>query len=62
MLKRLQLTAGDRGEDVADGVEEEKLRRYGRLDQHDDAAGDDGKQSDDVHHSDPVQYDVAWPG
>lgn len=55
------LTACDGSEDMSDGVEEEELGRNGGLDKHDDAGCDDCQESDDVHHADAVEDDVAWP-
>jgi hypothetical protein len=50
------LTACNCSENVSDGVKEEELRRNGGL-----AGCDDCQESDDVHHTDAVEDDVAWP-
>jgi hypothetical protein len=55
------LTACDSGEYVSDSVEEEELGRHRGLDEHDDAGRDDCQEGDDVHHTDAVEDDVAWP-
>lgn len=46
---------------MSDSVEEEELGRNGGLDKHDDAGCDDCQESDDVHHADAIEDDVAWP-
>jgi hypothetical protein len=46
---------------MSDGVEEEELGRNGGLDEHDDAGRNDCQESDNIHHSDAVENDVAWP-
>jgi hypothetical protein len=46
---------------MSDCVEEEELGRNGGLDKHDDAGCNDCQESDDVHHTDAVEDDVAWP-
>jgi len=61
-LRSQEEHAGDCGEDVGDGVEEEELGGSGGLDQHDDAGGNYGQQTDDVHDPDAVEDDVAWTG
>ena len=55
------LTACDSSEYVSYGVEEEELGCNRGLDKHDDAGCDDCQESDDVHHADAVEDDVAWP-
>jgi hypothetical protein len=54
-------TACDSGEYVGDSVEEEELGRHRGLDEHDDAGCDDCQEGDDVHHTDAVEDNVAWP-
>ena len=46
---------------MSDGVKEEELGRNGGLDKHDNAGRDDCQESDDVHHTDAVEDDVAGP-
>jgi hypothetical protein len=55
------LTACDGGEYMGDSVEEEELGRHRGLDEHDDAGRDDCQEGDDVHHTDAIEDDVAWP-
>jgi hypothetical protein len=45
---------------MSDGVEEEELGRNGGFDKHDDASCDDCQESDDIHHADAVEDDIAW--
>ena len=47
---------------MADGVKEEELRSGRCLHKHDDAASDDCEKPDDVHDTDAVENNVAWPG
>jgi hypothetical protein len=54
-------TACDSGEYVGYSVEEEELGRHRGLDEHDDAGRDDCQEGDDVHHTDAIEDDVAWP-
>lgn len=55
-------TARNGSEHMSDGVKEEELGRNGGLDKHDNAGRDDCQESDDVHHTDAVEDDVAGPG
>jgi hypothetical protein len=55
------LTACDSGEYVSDSVEEEELGRHRGLDEHNDAGRDDCQEGDDIHHTDAVENNVAWP-
>ena len=55
-----RLTTSDGCENMADSVEEEELRCYRRLHEHDNGTGDDCKKSNYVHDTDAIEDDVAW--
>lgn len=46
---------------MTDSVEEEELGDYKCLDQHDSAGHDDSYESNNVHDTDNVEDDIAWP-